>query len=374
MGKKKMPQNLKKGPEPRKDIANIAPYVPGKPIEELTRQYGIAKPVKLASNENPLGPPPIALEAIQKALSSLHRYPDGAARILVAKLAQKLGVEDGCVILGNGSDEIIQVLALAYLNPGDEAVMSDPSFLMYEISVRTAGGVPVKIPLKNMTWDMDATLAAIGQRTRIVFVNNPNNPTGASISKAEFSAFLQQIPSHVIVCVDEAYIDFVRDKNCAIGTDYLKSDNNTVAVLRTFSKIYGMAGLRLGYGIMPQEICGILNRIRLPFNANSLAQAAATAVLDDDGFVAKTRKTVHEGLDYLYGQMEQMGLDFVPSQANYFLVKMPVSADEVFEALLQKGVIVRSMRAYGYPDHIRVSAGLFEENQRFVDALKAVLA
>jgi histidinol-phosphate aminotransferase len=368
-----MSPDLKKRPVPRKDIADIAPYVPGKPIEELTRQYGIARPIKLASNENPLGPPPIVLESIQKVLSSLHRYPDGAARILVAKLSRKLGVDEGCVILGNGSDEIIQLLALAYLNPGDQAVMSDPSFLMYEISVRTAGGVPVKIPLKNMTWDMDATLAAIGGRTRIVFVNNPNNPTGASISKAEFEAFLKRIPPSVIVCVDEAYIDFVRDQNCAIGTDYLKSDN-TVAVLRTFSKIYGMAGLRLGYGILPAEICGILNRIRLPFNANSLAQAAATAVLDDDGFVEKTRKTVHEGLDYLYGQMERMGLPYVPSQANYFLVKMPRKADEVFEALLQQGVIVRSMRAYGYPDYIRVSAGLFGENRRFVEALEAVLA
>ncbi|MDY6905883.1 MAG: histidinol-phosphate transaminase [Thermodesulfobacteriota bacterium] len=353
-------------------ILSVSPYKPGKPIEELERELGISDSIKLASNENPLGPSPKAVLAIQQGLDSLHRYPDGSGYYLVEKLAGFLGVEPAQIVLGNGSDDIIGMLTKALLNPGDEVVMTDPAFSMYEITTRIANAVPVAIPLDGIAIDLEAVLAAITPNTRLVFLTNPNNPTGTVFSKAAFMAFLEKLPAEVIVVVDEAYIEFVRDPACLNALDVL--DDERVVALRTFSKAYGLAGLRVGYGVMSPDLAVLLNRIRQPFNVNSLAQAAAIAALEDTAFLAKTLETVHSGLDYLSTALQERGIACFPSQANFFLVDLQQAADPVFDALLKKGVIVRSMRSYGYPSYIRLTVGTRDENVRFLNALTEVLA
>jgi histidinol-phosphate aminotransferase len=355
-----------------KHIVEIAPYVPGKPIETLEREYGIADSIKLASNENPLGPSPAALAAISSAMVNLHRYPDGAGYILLNRLAQHIGVASTQIVLGNGSDDILGMLALALLTPGDEAIMPTSSFLMYSIVTQAAGAIPVKVPLKNLSIDLDGMLKAVGSRTRLIFVCNPNNPTGSMITRHALEAFMDALPEHVVVVIDEAYIDFVRDPACADGLTFL-AKNQPVVTLRTFSKAYGLAGLRVGYGVMAAELAELLNRIRMPFNVNALAQAAASAALGDDTFLQKTIATVHDGLDFFYTELSRRGVRYFPTQANFFLIDVARDARDVYESLLCRGVIVRAMTAYGYPEYIRVNVGLPEENQRFLDTLDAVL-
>ncbi|MFH0729207.1 MAG: histidinol-phosphate transaminase [Pseudomonadota bacterium] len=361
--------NLKVPPH----IAAIKPYEPGKPLEELEREYGISDSVKLASNENPLGPSPLAVRAMEKAMGKLHRYPDGSAFELNEKLAGYLNVPRDAIILGNGSDEIIGMLTRALLQPGDEAVLPRPSFLMYDITIRSSAAIPVYVPLNNLAIDLDKMADAITSKTRLIFVNNPNNPTGTMITRSEFETFLSKVPNGVVVVLDEAYVEFARDDRCASGIDYLNA-SVPVVTLRTFSKAYGLAGLRVGYGVMPVPLQELLNRIRQPFNVSSLAQIAAIHALDDTAFLEKTLRVVHEGLDYLYAELGKMGLTFFPTQANFFLIDVKRNAADVFEKMLRQGVIVRSMVSYGFPEYIRINAGLPEENARFINALKAVLA
>ena len=353
-------------------ILAIKPYSPGKPLEELEREYGISDSIKLASNENPLGPSPLAVKAIKDAIGRLNRYPDGSGHDLVKNIAEKLGVSTGNIVLGNGSDEIIGMLTRALLRPGDEAIMPYPTFLMYNIMVCCAGATPVEVPLKSLSVDLDGIRDRISSRTRMIFICNPNNPTGTVISKKDFKDFLQSIPNEVLLVVDEAYIEFVRDKSCAISIDYLDS-GVALVMLRTFSKAYGLAGLRIGYGIMPQEIASLLNRVRQPFNANSLAQVGAGAALEDKAFLGKTVSLIHEGLDFLYTALDRMNIKYFPTQANFFLIDIGKDADEVFEKMLKQGVIVRSMTSYGYPNYIRINVGLHEENVRFLNALEKII-
>lgn len=352
-------------------ILSIKPYVPGKPIEELEREYGISGSIKLASNENPLGPSPMAVKAIEGAVSGLNRYPDGSGHDLIMSLSRYLGVLPENIILGNGSDEIIGLLTRAFLMPGDEVIIPAPSFLMYEIMAKSAGAKPVNIRLKSLSVDLEGIAGRISEKTRIIFICNPNNPTGTVLSKGNFEEFLSKVPQDVIVVVDEAYIEFVRDENCLKGIDYI--DSGCVVTLRTFSKIYGLAGLRIGYGVMPSEIAGILNRIRPPFNASSLAQIGAIAALNDEAFFKKTVALVHDGLDFMYDALRRMGVRYFTTQANFFLIDVGKKSDDVFESLLKEGVIIRSMRSYGYPEYIRVTVGLPAENERFLNALKKVL-
>ena len=353
-------------------ILSIKPYSPGKPLEELEREYGISDSIKLASNENPLGPSPMAAKAIRCAIEKLNRYPDGSGHDLIKRISEKLGVGPENIVLGNGSDEIIGMLTRVFLRPGDEAILPQPSFLMYDIMVRCAGAAPVYIPLKSLSIDLGGIKDRITPKTRMVFVCNPNNPTGTVVSKKDFGNFLESIPQQVVVVVDEAYIEFVRDENCAGSIDYLDSDRALIT-LRTFSKAYGLAGLRIGYGVMPEEITGLLNRVRQPFNANLLAQVGACAALKDETFLKKTISLVHEGLDFLYNSLDRLGIKYFPTQANFFLIDVGKDADEVFESMLRQGVIVRSMRSYGYPEYIRVNVGLAEENVRFIKALEKVI-
>jgi histidinol-phosphate aminotransferase len=353
-------------------IAGLKPYVSGKPIEELEREYGITGAVKLASNENPIGPSPKAVEAIARVLHNLHRYPDAGNYRLVTRLAEKLQVSPDEIVIGNGSNEIIELLVRTFLREGDEVIMPDPSFLMYEIMVQASGGTPIKVPLKELVIDLEGMAAVLSPKTRMVFVNNPNNPTGTIVYKEDFEGFLQKIPPDVIVVVDEAYIEFVRDEGCAVGLDFL-GGGRTVVGLRTFSKTYGLAGLRIGYGLMDAALAELVHRVRQPFNTNLLAQVGALAALDDDAFLEETLRVVHAGLDFLYGEVAKLGLRYFPTQTNFFLIDTQRDARVVFEDMLRLGVIVRPMTAYGYPNYIRINAGLPEENQRFVDALKQVI-
>jgi len=354
-------------------ILSLKPYTPGKPLEELEREYGIVDSIKIASNENPLGPSPMAVEAIKKAMVKLNRYPDGSGYDLIRKISDYIGLSPQNIVLGNGSDEIIGMLAFAMLQPGDEAILPNPSFLMYEIMVRGSGAMPIFVPLTSFCIDLEEIKKKITSKTRMIFLCNPNNPTGTIFSKKNFENFIREIPPEVIVVVDEAYIEFVRDQNCAKSIDYIDNDRPLIT-LRTFSKAYGLAGLRIGYGVMPAEIAGILNRVRLPFNASSLAQAGAVAALEDSVFLKKVISLIHEGLDFLYDALERRNIKYFPTQANFFLVDVYKDADEIYEKMLRQGVIVRSMKSYGYPNYIRINVGLHEENVRFLKALEKSMA
>ncbi len=353
-------------------ILSLKPYAPGKPLEELEREYGIDNSIKLASNENPLGPSPMAVKAIENALEMLNRYPDGGGHDLTGKLSEELNVAPENIVLGNGSDDIIGMLARVFLKPGDEAIMPKPSFLMYDIMVNSSGAIPIYVPLKSLALDLQGMAAKITKKTRLIFVCNPNNPTGTIVSKKDFNKFLENIPENIPIVVDEAYIEFVRDPECVNGIDYIKT-GRAVVTLRTFSKAYGLAGLRIGYGVMPKEIAELLHRVRQPFNASRPAQAGALAALDDEPFLTKTVGLVHKGLDYLFESLGKMRIKAFPTQANFLLIDVGRDADAVFEKMLRMGVIVRSMKSYGYPEYIRINAGLPEENARFIAALKAIM-
>ncbi|MBN2225716.1 MAG: histidinol-phosphate transaminase [Deltaproteobacteria bacterium] len=353
-------------------IQTLTPYPPGKPIEELERELGITGSIKLASNENPLGPSPKALAAIEKRTKDLHRYPDGSSYYLKERLSQHLGVGSDHLVIGNGSNEIIEFLIRLLVRVGDEVVMGDPSFIVYRLINQAVGGKNVIIPLKDWNFDLDAMKAAITDRTRLVFIDCPNNPVGTTVKQSDFARFMEGLPEHLLVVLDEAYQDFVTDTN-AVNFFSFMDKGHTVISLRTFSKAYGLSGLRVGYGIAAPGIMSMLERVRQPFNINSLAQAAATAALDDEQFLQHTLSITREGLSYLYGQFEEMGLSYVPSQTNFVLVDVGRPANEVYQAMLREGVIVRSMASYGLKTYERITVGTMKENERFIRALKKVL-
>ncbi len=351
-----------------KDIQSLSPYVPGKPIEELQRELGLSRVIKLASNENPLGPSPKALAVLADASKTLHRYPDGGGFRLRTALADRWKVSLDQVILGNGSDEIIGLLARAFLSPGDEAVMADNTFVIYKMEVTAVHGVPVIAPLKDGRHDLAAMAKAITPRTKLLFVCNPNNPTGTMVSAAEIDALMAKVPAHAIVVFDEAYCEYARDPQFPDSLGYVRRGRNAI-VLRTFSKIYGLAGLRIGYGVTTAEIAGYLNRVRPPFNANSLAQRAALAALGDEEHVAKSRAMNQTEMAGVRAGLIALGLQPLPSEANFLYFDAGHDGRIVFEALLREGVIVRHIEG----NHIRVTIGLPEENRQFLQALKQVL-
>jgi len=353
-------------------VSTIKPYEAGKPLKEVEREYGIINAIKLASNENPFGFSPQVNLAVEKHLSSMNRYPEPVAHSLCQKLAQSFGVVKENIVLGNGSDDIIALLAHGFLNPGDEAVMPLPSFLMYEISVKTAKGVPVMVSLEDFTTNLGGLIRAVTPKTKMVFITNPFNPTGAVITKDDFSVFADKIPEDVLIVVDEAYIEFVRDDSVYNSLACPLADPRIVT-LRTFSKAYGLAGFRIGYGVMDQEVAEILNRIRQPFNVNGLAQAAAEAAFEDEIFLEKSIQGSREGVDYLTSALTQMGLKVLPTQSNFLMVDMAVDSKEIFEKMLRQGVVVRSMASYGFDTFLRINTGTPEENKACIDALKTVL-
>jgi len=347
-------------------VLGIQPYVPGKPIEELERELGITNSIKLASNENPVGPSPKALEAIKASFSDINRYPDGAGYYLKKVLAEKLSVSEDELILGNGSNELLDIVAKTYMQDGDEAVMAVPSFVVYSMAVQGVGGKSIQVPLKNYTHDLGAMSGAITPKTKIIFIANPNNPTGTINRRDEFERMMEKVPDHIIVVLDEAYYEYVTAADYADSMKYLHSEKN-VLILRTFSKIYGLAGLRIGYGIAKKEILDNMNRLREPFNTNTVAQMAALAALDDSEHVSHSRNVNETGKKYLYSGLDSLGAAYVPTEANF--IYMPVqNAMAVYNGLLKKGVIIRPMG----PQAIRVTIGLPEENKRFIEAFRTV--
>ena len=354
-------------------VKAIKPYEAGKPLSEVEREYGISNAVKLASNENPYGCSPKVSAAVQAKISSMHRYPDPVPFCLCEKLAEKYHVDIDNLVIGNGSDDIIALLAHGFLDPGQTAVMPLPSFLMYEISVKTAKGVPVMVPLVDFSTNLDGLVKAVTPETKLVFVTNPFNPTGAVITKDAFKRFADQLPENVLIVVDEAYIEFVRDENVYNSLETPLTDPRIVTI-RTFSKAYGLAGYRVGYAIMEKTVAEILNRIRQPFNVNTLAQTAAFAALDDPDFLSETVKGVHQGIDFLIRELSGLGFKVLPTQANFLMVDVGSNAGEVAEKLLYKGVVVRSLASYGFDTFLRINTGTLLENQKCVDAFKSIAA
>jgi histidinol-phosphate aminotransferase len=349
----------------RPAVKELKDYVPGK----APKEPGI---IKLASNENPFGPSPMALEAIAKENQRLHIYPDQKSILLREALAKKLGVEDKNIIIGNGSDEIMQLIAATYLKPAEEVIISSNTFSVYEFVTRLFDGKPVFIKLKDFAQDLDAMAAALSSKTKIIFLCNPHNPTGTFFSAEQLNTFLKKVPANVLVVLDEAYKDFADAKDFPDSIKLVKQFTNLM-VLRTFSKFHGLAGLRVGYGVADVDLIGYMFRAKLPFNVNRLAQAGARAALDDKGFLEKTYKNNLEGKNYLYSELDKLGLEHKKTQANFIFINLKKPADQFFIEMMKRRVIIRPLTSFGLPEAIRVSIGTMEQNQKFVEALKQLL-
>jgi len=352
-------------------LENLVAYDPGKPIEETARELGLepSEIIKLASNENPLGPSAKAVEAMKIALEKAHLYPDGGGYKLRTAIAEKFGLDRENVILGNGSNEIIELVGHGFLQAGDDIIAAEHAFVVYKLMATLFGANTIEVPDPGFVHDLDAMAAAITPKTRELFIANPNNPTGTLVDEEALDRFMDKVPDHVIVIIDEAYHEFLSDPPNTLK--YVK-DGRNVIIMRTFSKIQGLASLRIGYGIGPVHLLEVLQKCRQPFNANAIAQAGALAGLEDEQHQEKTRLMTDEGRAFLEQSFADMDLEYVPSQANFVLVKV-VDGDAVFQAMLKQGVIVRAMRSYKLPDWIRISVGTMEQNQRCIEVLKEAL-
>lgn len=355
-------------------VAGLAVYEPGRPVEEVARELGFECAdaiVKLASNENALGPSPRAVRAMRQVASRMHFYPDGDAFYMRHKLARVLKVEPDQVMLGNGSNEIIEFLARVFLHPGANIVMADRAFIVYKLVALAARARPIMVPMRSYTYDLDAMLRAITLATKLVFIANPNNPTGTMVENRALDRFMARVPDHVVVVLDEAYIELIPPRHQPPTLEYVRRGRNVV-VLRTFSKTYGLAGLRIGYAVAPADCIRLLHRVRQPFNVNAMALAVAEAALDDRAFVARTRRMVAFGLAQLTRGFAALGLRYVPSTANFILVEVGCGR-QLFQELQREGVIVRPMDGYGLPDHVRITVGTPAENRRCLAALAKVM-
>ena len=355
----------------KKYIQSLSPYSPGKPIDEVKRELGLDEIIKLASNENTLGPSPKAISAMQDSAKEMSLYPDGACFKLLNKLSEQLGLPVEQIIVGNGSNEIIEFIVKGFLSEDGEVLSSEYAFAVYPILTQAYGGGYKAVPMKDYTFDLEGIKNAISEKTKIIFIANPNNPTGTMVSETQLDEFISEVPENIVVCLDEAYYEFVEPSKKINTEKYL--DRPNVIILRTFSKIYGLSGLRIGYGISSPEVIAYFNQIRQPFNVNAMAQAAGVAALDDTKHIEKTCQITNEGKAYLYTELSGLGLEYVESDTNFIMVKVE-SADSVFDALLKKGVIVRSLTSYGLDEYIRVTVGDQGQNKTFVEALKQVVS
>lgn len=356
----------------KKSIHGLPVYQPGKPLEEVKRELGLERVIKLASNENPFGSSKEVWKAIEQGKDALQLYPEGLAPDLREKLAEHLEVDPRRLIFGNGSDEVVQMIARSYLEPGTEAVMADLTFPRYETVTKIEGATPILIPLQDGTHDLDGMLQAITEKTRVVWICNPNNPTGTIVGREELERFLDQVPDHVLTVIDEAYAEYVTDSSYPDSLSLLDYNPNII-VLRTFSKIYGLAALRVGYGVAHPDVVIEMNRVREPFNLNRLAQLAASAAVEDQTFVFYCRNQNTNGRKQITDRLDQLGLFHYPSHGNFILFDTGYPANDVFQFLLQRGVITRSGAALGFPTFIRVTIGSKEENEIFLEELQAFL-
>ncbi len=356
----------------RKCILRLTPYVPGKPIEEVKRELGIDDIIKLASNENPLGPSPKALEAMKAALNNIGQYPEGSCYELRQAVAKHLDVLPEMLIFGSGADEVIHYIGVALLDGDDEIVQAHPSFVQY-CAAATLMDCPARmVPLKDWTHDLDAMLAAVNERTKLFFISNPNNPTGTIVWADAVERVLDALPERCVMVLDEAYYEYVDDPAYTRSIEWVRQGRNVIT-LRTFSKIYALAGLRVGYGIAPVRLIELLERVRLPFNVNSVAQVGGIASLQDPDQVTRTREQNRRSKEYIYGELQKMGLPYTPTQANFIWMDVQRDCKEVFTELMKRGVIVRTGDIFGAPTHIRVTTGTDEQNERFISTLREVL-
>ncbi len=358
--------------EPRKALAKLKPYLPGKSKKEIEEQTGRSDILRASFNETPLGPSPRALRAIREFLPDIHLYPEGSYKSLRAKLAKLWGREAENFIIGDGTDEVITLLAQTFVNPGDEVIIGEPTFGAYRLGVAIQGGVIVPAPLLKFQYDLEVFLNAVSGRTRLLYLCNPNNPTGAYIDKKSLEAFLNRLPGHVLVVLDEAYADYAEAEDFPPGNDYL--DRYNIIVLRTFSKMYGLAGLRIGYGLANRGIIYNLNRVREPFNVNQLAAVAAEAVLDDSEYLELSRQTNRQGKTYLYRRLTEMGLNFSATEANFIWLEIGADSKQLVADMLAEGITVRGGYAFNNPEWIRYTISRQEENERFVRTLEIVLS
>lgn len=354
-------------------IKNVRPYIPGKPIKEVMRELGLENVLKMASNENAIGPSHEAVEAIVEALGEINRYPDSGGYYLKQALCPKLGISENQVVFGNGSNEIIELVTRTFLRAGEEAIIASPSFQVYNLLITVVGGIPKSVPLKGFRFDLDAMLAAVTSKTKMIFIDNPNNPVGCHITAEEFESFMSRVPDGVIVIADEAYYDFIEGESYPDSVSYIDKGYPVIA-MRTFSKMYGLSGLRIGYGIAHPDAVAWMNKVRQPFNCNSLAQAAAVGALGDNLYVEETRKYTREGKKYIYAQFERMGLEYIPSSTNFILFDSGKKGKDVFLAMQKRGVIIRAMDSYDMPSYLRVTIGREEENKRFIEVLEQALS
>ncbi|MFC0309252.1 histidinol-phosphate transaminase [Gallibacterium trehalosifermentans] len=360
------------------DVANpgvkqLSPYQAGKPTEELERELGIHNIVKLASNENPFGLSESAKQAILAELNQLTRYPDSNGFYFKQAVAQKFNLDPAQITLGNGSNDLLELIAHTFVSEGDEVIFSQYAFIVYPLVTQAINAKAVVIPAKNWGHDLGAFLAHITNKTKLIYIANPNNPTGTFLTTDEIEQFLAKVPANIIVVLDEAYTEFTNEQE-RVPSFALQQKYANLVVCRTLSKAYGLAGLRIGYAVSNPEIADLFNRVRQPFNCNSLALAAATAVINDEAFLQKVAENNHQGMQQLINFFEQQGLDYIPSKGNFITVDLKQPAQPIYNALLHKGVIVRPIAGYGMPNHLRVSIGLPEENQAFINALTEVLA
>jgi histidinol-phosphate aminotransferase len=355
----------------RKNILNIKPYIAGKPIEETKRELRLKEVIKLASNENPLGPSPKAVGAIKKNLSEINRYPDSQGFYLKNKLARYLNVKPSNIVLGNGSDEIIDIVIKTFVEEDENIISADTTFLEYEIISKVNGRQFITVPLRYFKYDLGQIKKKIDKKTKIIFIANPNNPTGTYVTKLELEDFMNDLPDNVLLVLDEAYDTFIDVDDFPCGLNYIRNKN--VIVLKTFSKAYGLAGLRIGYAIASPEFTSYMEKVRQPFNVNFMAQVAAIAALDDKKFLSKTRKVILEGKHYLYDCLNRLGIVYVPTVANFILIDVARDGKSVFKDMLKYGVIVRDMQQYGLNNFIRVTIGTKKENERFIKTLKKVI-
>lgn len=356
----------------RQEIFTLKPYTPGKPIDEVKRELGLDDIIKMASNENPLGPSPRALEAITKILPEIYLYPDANCFDLKQRLADVYNMPTTSIFIGNGSDEILKLLAETFLNSGDQVIFAQPTFSEYEFVSLIMGAECIKVPLKNFTHNLDAVLEAITPKTKLIFICNPNNPTGTIVNAAQVQDFMERVPEDILIAFDEAYSEYAEGPGFLSGLDFVRQGRNAI-VLKTFSKIYGLAALRVGYALTTPAIAQAVERVKEPFNVNTLAQVGALAALDDQTHVRDSLQLNHQGKAYLYAELTRLGLKYIPTEANFIFFDCGMNCQTVFRGLLQQGVIVRTCDHFGFPTFIRVTVGKAEQNQRFIKSLEKVL-
>jgi histidinol-phosphate aminotransferase len=355
----------------RNGIDDLKEYIPGKAIEEVQREYNFDEIIKLASNENPFGPSPKAIESIIRVVNSANLYPEGSSSLLCQKIAGKLDIDEDMIVFGNGADNVLGLIAQATVNEGDEVVMGDPTFAAYETRSRIMGGIPVKVPLKNFTYDLQAVAEKITTKTKLVFVCNPNNPTGTIVTGEEVAGFMNAIPPECIVVFDEAYAEFV-DTDAYPQTIKYIHDQRNVIMVRTFSKLFGLAGLRVGYAVGPRRLIGILRKVVEPFPVNRLAQAGALAALDDHEFLTRVLAENKRGKEFLYEKLSELKMSCVPSDTNFIFVDLGMDGQFVFKKLLEQGIIVRPGDLWNCPQFARITIGTPDQNEKLIEALKKI--